>query len=202
MSENSNSEQEKPKSLSAQAKVEALLFAAPSAVTVKQIADAIEISPKEVENAIAGLEELYSERGIQIQKNRGKYQLTSAPEAARYIEKMLSLENTSRLSQAAIETLAIIAYQQPITRPIIDTVRGVSSDGVLRNLLSKGLIEESGRSEGPGRPILYISSSEFLQHFGLNSLKALPPLNIPEVPETFQSEQSKLPLAPPTEVEK
>ncbi len=201
MSENSNSEQEKPKSLSAQAKVEALLFAAPSAVTVKQIADAIEGSPKEVENAIAGLEELYSERGIQIQKNRGKYQLTSAPEAARYIEKMLSLENTSRLSQAAIETLAIIAYQQPITRPIIDTVRGVSSDGVLRNLLSKGLIEESGRSEGPGRPILYISSSEFLQHFGLNSLKALPPLNIPEVPETFQSEQSKLPLAPPTEVE-
>lgn len=201
MSENSNSEHENFKPLSIQAKVEALLFAAPSAVTVKQIADAIESSPKEVENAVAGLEELYSERGIQIQKNRGKYQLTSAPEAARYIEKMLSLENTSRLSQAAIETLAIIAYQQPITRPIIDNIRGVSSDGVLRNLLSKGLIEESGRSEGPGRPILYITSSEFLQHFGLNSLKTLPPLNIPEVPETFQSEQSKLPLAAPMEVE-
>lgn len=201
MSENSNSEHENFKPLSIQAKVEALLFAAPSAVTVKQIADAIESSPKEVENAVAGLEELYSERGIQIQKNRGKYQLTSAPEAARYIEKMLSLENTSRLSQAAIETLAIIAYQQPITRPIIDNIRGVSSDGVLRNLLSKGLIEESGRSEGPGRPILYITSSEFLQHFGLNSLKTLPPLNIPEVPETFQSEQSKLPLATPMEVE-
>jgi segregation and condensation protein B len=103
-------------------------------------------------------------------------QLTTAPETAEAIERFLGLEATSHLSRAALETLAIIAYQQPVTRPQVDSVRGVNSDGVMRSLLSKGLIQEGGRAEGPGRPILYSTTPEFLQHFGLNSLNELPPL--------------------------
>ena len=82
--------------------------------------------------------------------------------------------------RAALETLAIIAYQQPVTRPSVDSVRGVNSDGVIKSLLSKGLLQEVGRSEGPGRPILYGTTPEFLQHFGLNSLTELPPLDLAE----------------------
>jgi len=96
------------------------------------------------------------------------------------VERFLGLEATSRLSRAALETLAIIAYRQPISRPQVDAIRGVNSDGVIRSLLSKGLIEEVGRAEGPGRPILYGTTAAFLQAFGLTSLDELPPLEIPE----------------------
>jgi segregation and condensation protein B len=96
------------------------------------------------------------------------------------VERFLGLEATSRLSRAALETLAIIAYQQPVTRPSVDAVRGVNSDGVMKSLLSKGLIQEIGRTEGPGRPILYGTTPDFLQHFGLNTLGELPPLNLQE----------------------
>jgi segregation and condensation protein B len=96
------------------------------------------------------------------------------------VERFLGLEATTRLSRAALETLAIIAYQQPVTRPVVDSVRGVNSDGVIKSLLSKGLLQEVGRSEGPGRPILFGTTPEFLQHFGLNSLSELPSLNLPE----------------------
>jgi segregation and condensation protein B len=95
------------------------------------------------------------------------------------VERFLGLEATSRLSRAALETLAIIAYQQPVTRPAVDSVRGVNSDGVIKSLLSKGLLQEVGRSEGPGRPILFGTTPQFLQHFGLSSLTELPALNLP-----------------------
>jgi segregation and condensation protein B len=107
-------------------------------------------------------------------------QLTTAPEIANQIETFLGLEATSHLSRAALETLAIIAYQQPVTRPRIDSIRGVNSDGVMKSLLLKGLLQEVGRAEGPGRPILYGTTPDFLQHFGLNSLGELPPLLLPE----------------------
>jgi segregation and condensation protein B len=90
------------------------------------------------------------------------------------------LETTSRLSQAALEVLAIVVYMQPTTRPQIDQIRGVNSDAALRTLLSKGLIEELGRMETPGRPILYGTTPEFLQHFGMSSLAELPPLTSDE----------------------
>ena len=105
--------------------------------------------------------------------------MTTAPEMAEIVERFLGLEATSRLSRAALETLAIVAYQQPVTRPYIEGVRGVSSDGVMKSLLSKGLVQEVGRAEGPGRPILYGTAPDFLQHFGLNSLTELPPLALP-----------------------
>lgn len=104
-------------------------------------------------------------------------QLTTSPDTAADIERFLGLESTSKLSRAALEALAIIAYQQPVTRPEIDAIRGVSSDGVLKSLLSKGLVQEVGRADRPGRPILYVTTSDFLQHFGLNSLEELPPLS-------------------------
>jgi segregation and condensation protein B len=102
--------------------------------------------------------------------------LTTAPQLAELIERFLGLEATTHLSRAALETLAIIAYQQPVTRPQIDSIRGVNSDSMMKSLLNKGLILESGRADGPGRPILYSTTPEFLQHFGLNSILEMPPL--------------------------
>jgi segregation and condensation protein B len=101
-------------------------------------------------------------------------QLTTAPEISKTIEDYLDIETTSTLSRAALETLAIVAYKQPVTRPEVDSIRGVNSDAVLRTLLSKGLIEELGRVDAPGRPINYGTTPEFLQYFGLESLDKLP----------------------------
>ncbi len=97
------------------------------------------------------------------------------------------MDVTARLSRAALEALSIIAYRQPVTRPEIDSVRGVNSDGVLKSLLNKGLLQEVGRAEAPGRPILYGTTAEFLQHFGLDSLQKLPSLEPVEPVETDES---------------
>jgi segregation and condensation protein B len=101
------------------------------------------------------------------------------------------LEATTRLSNAALETLSIVAYQQPITRPQIDSVRGVNSDSSLRSLLTHGLVEEAGRADGPGRPILYATTPEFLQQFGLSKIEELPALNL-----DFLAKQQALPELP------
>jgi len=164
--------------LSIESKIEALLFIAPAPTGLSQIAEALNVSLKTIEKGVESLQEQLRTRGIRIQENKGKYQLTTAPELSLHVEEFLHLENTARLSSAALETLAIVAYQQPITRPSVDSIRGVNSDSVIRNLLSKGLIEEAGRSDGPGRPILYSTSPEFLQYFGLSSIKELPPIDI------------------------
>jgi segregation and condensation protein B len=156
--------------------LEALLFVAPGAVSPAQLASALDLPTQEVEEGLKTLEGQYAQRGIHLQWHMGRVQLTTAPETAQLIERFLGLEATSRLSRAALEALAIIAYQQPVTRPEIDAIRGVNSDGVLKSLLSKGLITEAGRAERPGRPILYTTTSDFLGHFGLDSLTELPPL--------------------------
>jgi len=165
-----------PQDLDLQNILEALLFVAPGPVTTAQIAQALEISIREVEVGLTALEAVYLNRGLRLMRHQGRIQMTTAPEAAPLIERFLGLEASSRLSRAAMETLAIIAYQQPTTRPEIDSIRGVNSDGVLKSLLSKGLIQEAGRAERPGRPILYVSTPDFLQHFGLRSLLELPVL--------------------------
>ena len=159
--------------------LEGLLFVAAEPVTSGQLAAALDLTATEVEKGLDELDEQLRTRGLRLQKHAGRYQLTTAPEMADAVERFLGLEATSRLSRAALEALAIIAYQQPVTRPGVDAVRGVNSDGVIKSLLSKGLLQEVGRAEGPGRPILYGTTPEFLQHFGLNSLTELPALNLP-----------------------
>ncbi len=156
--------------------MEALLFVSAQPVGVSQLAAALNVSPRQVEPAINSLVEDYETRGLRIQQHRGNFQLTTAPEFGVDVQNFLRLENISRLTRPALETLAIIAYQQPVTRPQIDSIRGVNSDSVLRTLLRHGLVEEVDRSHGPGRPILYATTPDFLQYFGLNSLEELPPL--------------------------
>lgn len=163
--------------LSVEAQVESLLFVADGPVSVGQLAEALEVTPGQVERALADLAAAYEGRGLRLQRIGSRVQLTTTPEAAPYVERFLGLEARLRLSRAALETLAIVAYRQPITRPEIEGVRGVSSDSVLRTLLSVGLVEDVGRAPTVGRPILYGSTFEFLQHFGLSSLDELPPLD-------------------------
>jgi segregation and condensation protein B len=164
--------------LSLTSQIETILFVASGAVTVTQVAAALEISTADVEKGLAELIEQYQDRGLRLQRHQQYLQITTAPEAAALVERFLGMEATARLSRAGLETLSIVAYEQPVTRPEIDAVRGVNSDGALKSLLGKGLIQEAGRAERPGRPILYITTSDFLAHFGLNSLTDLPPLNL------------------------
>jgi segregation and condensation protein B len=180
-------------SLSLPARIEALLFAAPEPVSLQQLAAALELTVDEVEQGLESLAERYHDperqSGLRVQRGHGRVQLTTAPQAAPLIERFLGLEAASRLSRAALEALAIIAYQQPVTRPQIDAIRGVNSDGVLKSLLSKGLVQEVGRAEAPGRPILYATTTEFLQYFGLDSLLQMPPLQLGETVEEDGSSQ-------------
>jgi segregation and condensation protein B len=162
------------------ASLEAVLFVAPVSVNLSQIASALDISEREADKVLSQLEEDYQDRGLRIQRHAGRIQLTTAPDAAESIERFLGLEVATYLSQAALEALSIVAYQQPVTRPHVDSIRGVNSDGVMKSLLHKGLIQDIGRADGPGRPILYSTTPEFLQQFGLNSLEELPDLETGE----------------------
>lgn len=165
-----------PADLTHTALLESILFVASGPVSLSRLGTALEVSPAAVQTLLADLEETYRDRGLRLQWSGSAVQMTTAPEASAVVERFLGLELTTRLSQAALEVLAIVAYMQPITRPQIDQIRGVNSDGALRSLLSKGLIEEVGRMETPGRPILYGTTPDFLQHFGLSMLEEMPPL--------------------------
>lgn len=179
--------------VSLEASLEAVLFIAVSPVSIAQLAELFEKTPAEIEEALKKLEAGYQQgRGLSVQIHSGKVQLTSSPLFAPIVEKYLGLEVTSKLSRAALETIAIIAYRQPVTRPGIDAIRGVSSDGVIKSLLSKGMIQEVGRAEGPGRPILYATTPEFLQHFGLSSMEQLPPFDLPEEAEVSSEKNNIL----------
>jgi segregation and condensation protein B len=165
-------------SLSLPAQVESLLFVADGPVPVGRLAEALAVKVAAIEEALEALMALYQGRGIALQRMKDKVQLTSTPAAAAAVQRFLGLSASAPLSRAGLETLAIIAYRQPITRPQIDAIRGVNSDGVMKTLLTKGLIEESGIAEGPGRPMLYVTTPDFLQHFGLSSIDELPPLDL------------------------
>lgn len=169
--------------LALRSRLEALLFVSASPADAAHLSAALGVSVKEVERALEELRLEIEGRGIRLQRHRAGYQLTSAPQAAADVERLLDLETSARLTRAALEVLAIIAYEQPVTRPHIDSIRGVNSESVLSTLLRYGLIEETGRSEGPGRPILYATTSEFLQHFGLGSLEQMPPLAPVRMPD-------------------
>lgn len=188
-------------SLSLSARLEPLLFVAPGPVTNAQLASALEVPVRAVDAALTELETYYTQTGraLRLQRLHGRVQLTTAPEVGGLIERFLGLEASARLSQAALEVLAIVAYRRPITRPQVDAIRGVNSDGALKSLLSKGLVQEVGRSSSPGRPILYSITPEFLQHFGLGSLGDLPPLE-GDVPEENNEAELSTPEAEPPDM--
>ena len=159
-------------------RIEALLFVSPELISIPQIANALNCTVREVEKSLEELNTLLVNRGIRLQRVSRSVQLITAPEISADVQRFLDLEETSRLSRAALEVLAIVAYQEPVTRPQIDAVRGVNSDSVLRTLLRHGLVDEVGRTDGPGRPFIYATTSDFLNHFGLTSILELPPLNL------------------------
>ncbi|MEN1969115.1 SMC-Scp complex subunit ScpB [Lentibacillus sp. N15] len=159
--------------------VEGLLFASgDDGITVKQLAHILEVDPTTIEHILEELTYEYenTDRGIMIMRSHQLFHLTTKPEHSEYFKKLLETPQSSRMSQAALETLAIIAYRQPITRTEIEDIRGVKSDRPVQTLLSRSLIEEVGRRDGVGRPILFGTSKDFLTYFGLTSLDELPPL--------------------------
>lgn len=160
--------------------IEALLFVASEPVAVADLAQALEEEEATVTVLLEEWARDHATGGIRLQRLGKRVQLVSAPEAAPYIERFLGLHRSGRLSAAALETLAIVAYRQPAPRSLIEAVRGVDCSGTLHTLLGFGLIEERGRAPGPGRPILYGTTFDFLRHFGLHSLEDLPPLDLPE----------------------
>jgi segregation and condensation protein B len=157
--------------------IEGLLFlSGDEGLEAKQIAEIVEISEETVADLLEDMKADFrrSTRGIQIVEVAKAYQLTTLPEHISYFEKLATSPSHSTLSQAALETLAIVAYKQPITRSDIEEIRGVKCEKALQTLLSKQLIRETGRAEGIGRPILYGTTKEFLEHFGLREISELP----------------------------
>ncbi|MFW6063388.1 MAG: SMC-Scp complex subunit ScpB [Chloroflexota bacterium] len=183
MSNENGAGQSQPQDLELSALLESILFVSSGPVSLHRLARALDVTPAAVRGLLMTLEEECQERGLRLQWSGNEVQFTTAPEASETIERFLGLEFTTRLSQAALEVLSIVAYMQPTTRPEIDDIRGVNSDGALRTLLSKGVIEEVGRMDTPGRPILYGTTPEFLQYFGLSSLDELPPLELEDEEE-------------------
>jgi segregation and condensation protein B len=155
--------------------LEALLLVAREAPTVDQLARASGVSPAEIDAALGQMSHMPN-RGWILLRHRDTVQLASSPRFADAIRRFLGLERETRLSGAALETVAIVAYRQPVTRAEIEAVRGVDSAGVLATLHGRGLIEAVGRLETVGHPIQYGTTPEFLRHFGLQSLTDLPPL--------------------------
>jgi len=160
----------------ARAAIEALIFAALEPVSVKTLAEALGLAEHTIRQLILDLMEEYrsGKRGIQIVESAGGYVFLTHPECAPFVEKLQRTPRNVPLSQAALETLAIVAYRQPVTRAEIESVRGVRVDSALTTLLERDLVEEAGRRDAPGRPILYGTSTGFLRYFGLKDLAELP----------------------------
>ena len=159
--------------------IEGLLFASgEEGMTMKKLSTLLEMDQSQLRSIVDEMLRDYQQknRGITIMNAQDTLHLTTKPEHASYYKQLLDSPGSTRLSQASLETLAIIAYQQPITRIEIDDVRGVKSDYATRTLVNRGLIEEKGRKDAIGRPILYGTTKEFLTYFGLTSIDELPPL--------------------------
>jgi segregation and condensation protein B len=160
--------------------LEAVLFSVGEPLGVDQLARLFRCDRQAIEEALMLLQaELEQGSGIMLQRMDGNVQLVSHPLAARWVEAAISMQNDPpRLSRAALEVLAIVAYRQPATLAQIEDVRGVSSSSALRTLVQRGLVRETSRASGPGRPILYAVTADFLQVFGLSSVDELPPLPV------------------------
>lgn len=172
--------------------LESLLFAAgDEGLSLKQVAEVLEVNELKASEIIEDLKKEYerdNKRGIMMVQLAGTYQLATKKESATYLKKLVDSPHTSTLSQAALETLAIIAYKQPITRAEIEEIRGVKTERPLHTLMAKALIKEVGRAEGTGRAFLYGTTKEFLDYFGLKSIEELPQLPEKAEDEFIQEE--------------
>ncbi|MDQ0161484.1 segregation and condensation protein B [Bacillus alveayuensis] len=174
--------------------LEGLLFAAgDEGLSLKQLASVLEIDEPVALEIIEDLKQEYQkkERGLSLVEVAGVYQLTTKKEHAPYLKRLVETPSNQTLSQAALETLAIIAYKQPITRIEIEEIRGVKSERPIQTLLAKGLIQDVGRREGSGRAILYGTTREFLDYFGLKTIEELPSLS-DNIEEEFIQEEADL----------
>lgn len=156
--------------------IESMLFASGEPISAMQIAEILELSEKNVKDEIEKINDFYkaNNRGFKIIEIENSYQLCTIEENYSYIQAIAAPRRKLSLSPAAMETLSIVAYNQPVTRGSIEYIRGVNSDGPVNKLIERGLIEERGRLDAPGRPILYGTTEEFLRSFGLTSLASLP----------------------------
>lgn len=172
--------------------LEGLLFVVgEEGLTLEQIGDVLELDEEQSKLLLHSLREKYEgdDRGLRIDFLGNRFKLTTKFEHKAYYQKLLENPVTNTLSQAALETLAIIAYNEPITRMKIDSIRGVSSVQLIRKLVAKGFIKEVGRSDLPGRPILYETTSEFLDYFGLPNIEALPDMSKFIEEASFEAEE-------------
>ncbi len=172
--------------------LEGLLFVVgEDGLTLEQICDVLSINEEEAKAIVMELKKDYEDesRGLRIDFLGNRFKLTTKFEHKEYYQKLIENPETNFLSQAALETLAIIAYNEPITRVQVDAIRGVGTTQIIRKLVAKGFIKESGRSDMPGRPILYETTHEFLDYFGLSSIEDLP--NIEEIIEVQEKEEDK-----------
>lgn len=159
--------------------IEAILMVAEEAVPTELLAQVLEIAVTEVRDALEGLAASYEqeERGFCVREVAGGWRYFSHPDEAPYVEHFVRTEQSPRISAAALETLAIVAYRQPVSRAQLSAIRGVNCEGVLRSLIVRGLVEEVGRDNGPGQAVLYGTSVKFLEQMGMNDLKELPLLS-------------------------
>lgn len=165
--------------------VEAILFAAGEPVEVSRIAQVLEIDDENAESILLNIAALYEERdgGLCVVRMDDMFQICTKKKYSEQIRSILDIKRNAPLSQAAFEVLAVISYNQPITKAYVEQVRGVDCTGVITTLCQKGLIEEKGRLELPGRPLIYGTTAEFLKCFGISSLN-----DLPEIPELAEKE--------------
>ena len=169
--------------------LEGLLFVVgEDGLTLDQIEDVLDIDEETAKNTIMELKKDYEDesRGLRIDFLGNRFKITTKFEHKEYYQKLIENPETNFLSQAALETLAIIAYNEPVTRIQVDTIRGVGSTSIIRKLVAKGFVKESGRSDMPGRPILYETTHEFLDYFGLSSIEELP--NIDDIIKSVEKD--------------
>lgn len=183
--------------------IEAILFAAGERVEIARLASVLEVDAGEIEAAVTALadELAFNRRGIRILRLENGYQMVSSGEMADYITKAMETRKPPKLSASQLEALTIVAYYQPATKAMIEQIRGVDSSYSVGALLNKKLIEEAGRLNVPGRPILYRTTPDFLRTFGLSSLDELPPIEKVNFSEPVAEESAEPAAEQPAEVE-
>ncbi|HEY3414346.1 MAG TPA: SMC-Scp complex subunit ScpB [Armatimonadota bacterium] len=166
------------------AAIESLLFASSDPLTVERLGEILEVGPDDIVEALGSLlNGAYESRGLTVLAVAGGYQMCTNPDFAPYVGRLLA-PPPPRLSRAAMETLAIVAYRQPVTLPEIEAIRGVDASGVVKTLTERGMLQDVGRKETVGRPTLYATTPAFLRHFGLNDLS-----DLPDMPDSLEEDE-------------